>query len=508
MMMQDSNNTMQQNKSGTCPAHQPNDSTQAGNQSVVECNQSEGECTKEDTAKSHSDSIDLQPLIPDKDYPAGVREWMMTAPSELKFSTLAVSSSMLAVYATRIRLNYVYDNSLSAILLHVLVCGDQSSGKSFARYLMRYLMDPFIKRDTEQRAEEQKYAELKRRQGKKDGKLPPEPKTDITLLHENLSLSMLIKRADAPMKLFGTPKTLFQFADEIGAIVQASKRQFSDIKQINKTGYDLGSEFGQDYLSEASYSAVVDLMLCYVYTGTPAAVNRYMDKAAIEGGSVTRTILCNVNSQLGENPLIFKPLTEEQKQSIDTTLQKLMSLCYSEDGKSLRKESLLDTSWLDPTVKKWCEARRSDVMKSMSKALDVFYKRSSVSAFRIASLMQYLYQVEGVKTQKEIRRLVKQIYLACADRILHNMLGKWGAIYDEINADFESHPYKTCNYFDELPQEFSRKFLEEFLTRKGVRTPLKNVICNWKRKGWIEKLATGSLRKKASRAISSSKKKK
>ena len=223
MMMQDLNNTLQQNKSGTCPAHQPNDSTQAGNQSVVECN-------KEDTAKSHSDSIELQPLIPDKDYPAGVREWMMTAPSELKFSTLAVASSMLAVYATRIRLNYVYDNSLSAILLHVLVCGDQSSGKSFARYLMRYLMDPFIKRDAEQRAEEQKYAELKRRQGKKDGKLPPEPKTDITLLHENLSLSMLIKRANAPMKLFGTPKTLFQFADEIGAIVQASKRQFSDIK--------------------------------------------------------------------------------------------------------------------------------------------------------------------------------------------------------------------------------------------------------------------------------------
>ena len=63
------------------------------------------------------------------------------------------------------------------------------------------------------------------------------------------------------------------------------------------------SEFGQDYLSEASYSAVVDLMLCYVYTGTPAAVNRYMDKAAIEGGSVTRTILCNVNSQLGENQI-------------------------------------------------------------------------------------------------------------------------------------------------------------------------------------------------------------
>lgn len=110
---------------------------------------------------------ELNPLIRDKDYPAGVREWMMTAPAELKFATLAVASAMLAVYATRLRLNYVYDNSLSAILLHVLVCGEQSSGKSFARYLMTYLMAPLQKRDAEQRSVEQKYAELKRRQGKR-----------------------------------------------------------------------------------------------------------------------------------------------------------------------------------------------------------------------------------------------------------------------------------------------------------------------------------------------------
>lgn len=115
-----------------------------------------------------------------------------------------------------------------------------------------------------------------------------------------------------------------------------------------------------------------------------------------------------------------------KKQSIETTLQKLMELCYSEDGKSLGKETLLDTKWLDPAVKKWCEERRADVMKSMSKALDVFYKRSSVSAFRIASLMQYLYQVEGGLSEKEIHRRVKQIYLSCADRILQSMLGNGG----------------------------------------------------------------------------------
>lgn len=460
------------------PATQPQVATQTGNQKEVADNMN-----NEDVPQP-----DLNPLIRDKDYPAGVREWMMTAPAELKFATLAVASAMLAVYATRLRLNYVYDNSLSAILLHVLVCGEQSSGKSFARYLMTYLMAPLQKRDAEQRSVEQKYAELKRRQGKKDGKLPPEPKTDITLLHENLSLSMLIKRADAPVKLYGCPKTLFQFADEIGAIVQASKRQFSDIKQINKTGYDLGSLFGQDYLSETSYSAVVDLMLCYVYTGTPAAINRYMDKAAIEGGSVTRTILCNIENRLGDNPLMFKTLSVKQIESLDNVLEKLMQGCYEENGKKLCKERLLDTQWLDSTVQRWCELQRKRVLKTMSKALDVFYKRSSVSAFRIASLMQYLYQLEGVKEDQEIHKLVKQIYLACADRILQNMLGKWGHVFEEINAESELVPYKTNNWFDELPQQFSRDFLAEYLKRNDLKTPVKNFICNWTRKGWIKKI--------------------
>lgn len=144
-------------------------------------------------------------LIADKDYPSGIREWMTTSPSDLKYPTLVVAAAMLSVYLTRVRIQYVYDNQgeKSAIVLQVIVEGEQSSGKSFARYIMRTLMKPFIERDSEMRAKEQEYAALKRRQGKKDGKLPPEPKTDITILPETVSLTMFIKRCDAAVKLYG-----------------------------------------------------------------------------------------------------------------------------------------------------------------------------------------------------------------------------------------------------------------------------------------------------------------
>lgn len=435
----------------------------------------------------------LRPLIRPRDYPSGIREWMMAAPEGMDFATLAVLASMLSVYLTRVRIQYVYDNEgeQSAIVLQVIVEGEQSSGKSFARFIMRTMMQPFVERDREMRAKEQEYAALKRRQGKKDGKLPPEPKTDITILPETVSLTMFIKRCDAAMKLFGAPKTLFEFADEISAVVQSAKRQFSDLTQIIKTAYDLGSTYGQDYLSENSYSAVVDALLSFVFCGTKNAVSKYMNKAAVEGGNVTRSIIVFLESHLGGNPPQFKSLDRAQKASLSATLKKLMALCYVEDGTKLHEEIELDMSWLNKTVMKWCDECRKEVVRTMSKSMDTFYKRSSVSAFRMASLLQMLYQVEGVKSEKEIHRLVKQTYLACADRILQNMLQRWGNAYEEINADGDVEPYHTTDYFQELPLEFSRDFLKDFLQQKGLKTPVRNIICNWRRMGWIEKPQKG-----------------
>ncbi len=118
-----------------------------------------------------NEEMPMHHLIADKDYPSGIREWMITSPSDLKYPTLVVAAAMLSVYLTRVRIQYVYDNQgeKSAIVLQVIVEGEQSSGKSFARYIMRTLMKPFIERDSEMRAKEQEYAALKRRQGKKDG---------------------------------------------------------------------------------------------------------------------------------------------------------------------------------------------------------------------------------------------------------------------------------------------------------------------------------------------------
>lgn len=156
---------------------------------------------------------------------------------------------------------------------------------------------------------------------------------------------------------------------------------------------------------------------------------------------------------------------------------------------------MLDTQWLEPAITKWCGERRVEALKSCSKALDVFYKRSSVSAFRIACLCQYLYQLEGKKDEKTIHKWVKQIYLAMADYTLYNMISKWGTVYEQINADHVVTDYRPSHLFENLPSEFTRDLLKVTLEHLEQTTPAKNVISRWVKLGWIEKVDKNQFRK-------------
>lgn len=73
-----------------------------------------------------NEEMPMHHLIADKDYPSGIREWMLTSPSDLKYPTLVVAAAMLSVYLTRVRIQYVYDNQgeKSAIVLQVIVEGE------------------------------------------------------------------------------------------------------------------------------------------------------------------------------------------------------------------------------------------------------------------------------------------------------------------------------------------------------------------------------------------------
>ena len=440
--------------------------------------------------EAEADVTATQRALPqDKRLPLIIRELMQNAPEPFKVTTFFAAATCLSCLATRIRVYYPYDGlNEHALLLQTIITGEQSSGKSFVRNnVEQTLMAHLRRRDDEQRHQEQAYRELKQTASKAE-KLPDPPRTVIRTCPISISIAQLIKRADAPQRYYGTPLTLWSFTDELSAAVESNKRAFSNIKTIARTSYDLHSTYGVDYLSDNAYSATVDILQCSLYLSTPSALDDYADKRFIEGGGVTRTILVPLSDAIGEEAPRFKTLTQEQQAAIDAALQRMDADVYDEATGTIQPELFIDMQWLFPTVREWCDEQNRQILRSGSRAHNTFFKRSSVSAFRIATLCAYLYGLEeGTQrlSQRHHRRL-KQIYLFCAQYILDSMLSKWGKRYEELNRQrIPSESQVRVPLFDQLSPAFTRVQLDELIKRLEVSTPTRVLLSKWKAKGWI-----------------------
>lgn len=427
----------------------------------------------------------------DKDLPPVIRELVSNAPDKFKMATFIAAVAPLGCLATRLRFYYPFDQGPMACLLQTIICSEQSGGKSFARNVENVIMAKQKQRDNDQRRQEQAYRELKQTSSKTE-KLPDPPKTAIICCPVSISIAQLIKRADSPVRLFGTPLTLWTFTEELATATETNKRAFSNIKSIMRTAYDLGSEYGIDYLSDSSYSATVDILYNTMFCTTPSALDEYMDRKAIEGGNCTRTIVYDLGSQLGDEAPIFKRITPRQQLIIDRTIDQMMRDTYSEDG-NIMPEKYIDMSWLDNEVRRWCTEKNLEAIKTGSTALGVFFKRSSVSAYRIAALCQYLY---GMEDTRAMRNKVKQIYLAMAEQILSGMLEKWGKRFEDLQAKrIElSSPVKRDLYAN-LPQDFNRELLRETIKRLELTTPDWVFLSKWNAKGLIKKISKNQFQK-------------
>ena len=420
-----------------------------------------------------------------------IRELVSNAPDKFKMATFIAAVAPLGCLATRLRFYYPFDQGPMACLLQTIICSEQSGGKSFARNVENVIMAKQKQRDNDHRRQEQAYRELKQTSSKTE-KLPDPPKTAIICCPVSISIAQLIKRADSPVRLFGTPLTLWTFTEELATATETNKRAFSNIKSIMRTAYDLGSEYGIDYLSDSSYSATVDILYNTMFCTTPSALDDYMDRKAIEGGNCTRTIVYDLGSQLGDEAPIFKRITPRQQLIIDRTIDQMMRDTYSEDG-NIMPEKYIDMSWLDNEVRRWCTVKNLEAIKTGSTALGVFFKRSSVSAYRIAALCQYLY---GMEDTRAMRKKVKQIYLAMAEQILSGMLEKWGKRFEDLQAKrIElSSPVKRDLYAN-LPQDFNRDLLRETIKRLELTTPDWVFLSKWNAKGLIKKISKNQFQK-------------
>lgn len=413
-------------------------------------------------------------MLQASDLPPAVRVFWDTAPEAFRIPAMLASITCYCALATRVRAKYVYDIELHALLVQLIVIGEPGSGKSFTRPIVKQLMRQLKLKDFEQKRVEQAYMELKKT-ASKNKTLPEEPLTAIRNL-QTITRAKLVKRADMFIRKYGEPLAFFFFNEELATMTESNKRAFADLNTLDRLAYDIGAEYGSDSLSEASYNADVDIIYCSLFCGTQNALNEYINKRAIEGGNCTRKIVTRIDEEiLGEDAPQFRPQTREERITVEQMVDRLMDETYNEDD-LLQPVHEVPMEWMNSTVKRWCHEQRMVVLKTGSRAHNCFYKRSSVSAWRMAVLLYHLWGEQETARSKVIR-----FYRFMAQYILDGLLSQWGTRYDDMHRiDAETVAPQRVTLYDQTPDEFTYDQLKELCTKLGL-APGRSFLAKWKK---------------------------
>jgi len=414
-----------------------------------------------------------QPQLGAADLPPAVRVYWDSAPENFRIPAILTAIDCYCALGTRLRAQYVYDLEPHALLLQVIVLGEPGSGKSFTRPIVRQLMRPLKLRDQELKRQEQAYQDLKKTAAK-NKQLPEEPITDVRCL-QTITKAKLVKRADMFIRKYGEPLAFWFYNEELATMTESNKRAFADLRTMDRLAYDLGAEYGSDTLSDASYNADVDVLYCSLFCGTENALDEYMDKRSVEGGNCTRKILTDLGDLMGDDAPRFRCLTDSEQALVQRTVNRLMDSTYTEDGQ-LQPTHLVPMEWMELQVRKWCQSQRDLVLKTGSRALNCFYKRSSVSAFRMATLLYYLWGEEEKYQPKVIR-----FYRFMAQYILDGLMSKWGKRYEQMHKNEDQEEGARVPLYDQLPKRFTRDQLRELVVKLDLSCPVRTFLFKWRR---------------------------
>ncbi len=413
------------------------------------------------------------------DLPEAVRVFWDTAPEQFRIPAILTAIDCYCALATRVRAKYVYDIEMHALLVQLLVIGEPGSGKSFTRPIVKQIMRQLKLKDFEQKRIEQAYQELKKT-ASKTAKLPDEPLTAIRNL-QTITRAKLVKRADMFIRKYGEPLAFFFFNEELATMTESNKRAFADLNTMDRLAYDLGAEFGSDSLSEASYNADVDIIYCSLFCGTQNALDEYINKRAIEGGNCTRKIITRIDEDLlGEDAPRFRTQTAAERSIVEGMVNRLMDETYTDDD-LLQPVHEVPMEWMEGSVKRWCQEQRMVVLKTGSRAHNCFYKRSSVSAWRMSVLLYHLWG-----EQKSARSKVIRFYRFMARYILDGLMAQWGSRYDDMHRiDAEAAVNQRVTLYDQTPDEFTYDQLKELCMKLGL-APGRSFLAKWKKAKLIQ----------------------
>lgn len=443
---------------------------------IVELHEEQSEQDEDEAGEGEHNNLslslaDYQKNLPQ--LPPLFREFVRTCPPDFKAVQLVSMLPVVGALCTHIRSTYLDGNEQSPSFITV-VTAPQASGKSFARNMYNSLTARIQAQDATNRAIEEAYRqELKKAKNAKEQ--PEDPRACIRLLPPSVSVAKLLQRLD-----YAGGRHLLTFAEEIDTLTKSNKSgSWAQKSDIYRNAFD-NAEYGQDYMSDASYSTITRVYYNLLVLGTPRAVSRFFND--VEDGLVSRVLFAEIPDQAGKRMPKFGKFTASAEKRVDAIVERLMQMknCYELD-------------YLNNAIDEWLEQRRLDFLRTQNMALEIFRRRAAVIGFRAGLVAVACYEAaNAVDNESHICRYVRRVKdfaLWVANYALTALLSRFGEKMEEVQRD--TAPRKRTVYTDlfaELAVTFTSDDLRACVRRNGVKSPIRQILYCWRQNDIIAKV--------------------
>ena len=435
------------------------------------------------------------------------RQYVQAAPKDFKVPCVFALLPILGTLTSHLRADY-FDGKEMSTTFTSLVFAPPSSGKGFIDKLMP-LLDNLADRDELSNAKEAIYAKAEAKKGANEKGLD-NPHVSVRIVEPMISIPEFLEKMRD-----NRGHHMFIMASELDTFRKSNRTTGGDKSDMWRVAWDNG-KYGQYYKSVHTFKGKVNLYLNMLFTGTPDQIKKFFTN--VEDGLVSRFSFCEVENQLYAPFQPWKKIPKAEQLKIQNILDRLEMKVYKQplkfDPKNLLdvKESEFDavvpwaTDWqpfekvnlefMFKPLLNWLETQRQQAIKEMNEARDMFRRRAAVKAFRLALLCTALYPKVGKKEQEVIRNFA----LWFADMDLKNSLYAFGVKYNEREVEdkqAEKRAYAVGeSVYDALTERFSRGDLEVVVRRRGLKTPVRTILWNWKKLGMIVKRGDNEWQKK------------
>lgn len=391
------------------------------------------------------------------------REIVRLHPAPFREAALLSMLPILGTLATDVRARYL-DGDLHSPSFMTMVTAEQASGKSFTRRIVRALLHGLEDEDNAARTTEQAYRqELRRKKNSKQQ--PDDPRAKVRIVPASISIAKLLQRMD-----YAEGQHLFSFVEEMDTIIKSNRSgAWSEKNDIYRNAFD-NAVYGQDYMSDISYSATLRIYYNLLVLGTPRQTHQFFKN--VENGLVSRCCFAFVPDQFGAKMPIFRRLTQTQSAYIDDKVNRLRQF-----------KGEVDLAFVNEQLAEWLEKQRIQSVREGNRARDVFRRRCAVMGFRAVLTIAPLYELSRRKT----RDMLCAFALYVADVTLNNLLRFAGTEMNRVLEGAGEEKSRSVEIFGALPQTFSSSDLIALLHRYEMKTPARQILYMWKREGFITK---------------------